>query len=249
MQYAAKSHIGLVRQLNEDGYAIAEHIQPFGVAVIADGMGGHLAGEVASSLAVETVVKHIETKPDTENFDPLDLLAEAMQAANGVVYERSCSSQGLSGMGTTLVAAMLSNDRIYLGHIGDSRGYLFHDGVLRQLTDDHTYVNELFKTGKITAEEMIFHPQRNIVTRAVGTDKSVQADLSQLDWAEGDILLLCSDGLTNMVSTSEITEVLLQDTTLEAKVDQLIDRALNAGGADNITVVAVQNLTDRGVAT
>jgi len=245
MQYAAKTHIGLVRQLNEDGYAVEADLQPFGVAVVADGMGGHLAGEVASSLAVETFVGHIKATGGTD-ADPSDELMEGMQRANRVVYERSSSSEGLSGMGTTLVATLFDESQVFLGHIGDSRGYLYQDGSLRQLTDDHTLVNELFKNGQITAEEASHHPQRNIVTRAVGTDEKVQADLMRLQWSQGDILLLCSDGLTNMVTQEQLTQILASDLPLTAKVDTLVDKALAAGGFDNITVVAVQNESERG---
>jgi serine/threonine protein phosphatase PrpC len=245
MQYAAKTHVGLVRQLNEDGYALAGDLEPYGVAVIADGMGGHLAGEVASSLAVETVVKHIKEHV-VPVADPSDLLIEAMNLANRVVYERAKRSEGLSGMGTTLVASLFNHDHIYVGHIGDSRGYLYQGGELKQLTDDHTLVNELYKSGQITAEEASHHPQRNIVTRAVGTDSHVAADLAHLTWSEGDILLLCSDGLTNMVPGEQILAVLREEGTLSDKVDDLINRALAAGGHDNITVVAVQNEAERG---
>ncbi|MCX7568426.1 Stp1/IreP family PP2C-type Ser/Thr phosphatase [Tumebacillus sp. DT12] len=245
MQYAAKTHIGLVRQLNEDGYAIEADLRPFGVAVVADGMGGHLAGEVASSLAVETFVGHIKAAGATD-ADPSDELMEGMQRANRVVYERSSSSDGLSGMGTTLVATLFDESQVFLGHIGDSRGYLYQAGMLRQLTDDHTLVNELFKNGQITAEEASHHPQRNIVTRAVGTDEKVQADLMRLQWSKGDILLLCSDGLTNMVKQDQLAEILAADLPLATKVDTLIDKALAAGGYDNITVVAVQNESERG---
>lgn len=248
MQTAAKTHIGLVRQLNEDGYAVHADLQPFGAAVIADGMGGHLAGEVASSLAVETVINHIKDNQNDQT-DRSDLLIEAMQHANRIVHNRATSSEGLSGMGTTLVAAMFNGDEVYIGHIGDSRAYLWQQEGLRQLTDDHTLVNELYKNGQITAEEATHHPQRNIVTRAVGTDEQVQADLIHTEWREGDILLLCSDGLTNLVTSEQITDILQQDLPLTAKIDTLIDQALKAGGYDNITAVAVQNESERGGAS
>jgi PPM family protein phosphatase len=246
MHYAAKTHIGLVRQLNEDGYAVHAHLAPFGVAVVADGMGGHLAGEVASSLAVETFVAHMQGAKG--EHDPSDLLIDGMQRCNRAVYERAHSSEGLSGMGTTLVASLFDDEQIFLGHIGDSRAYLYQGGELRQLTDDHTLVNELYKNGQITAEEAIHHPQRNIVTRAVGTDEQVQADLLHMEWRADNILLICSDGLTNMVQPERIQEVLQAELSLEAKIDTLIDDALAAGGHDNITVVAVQNQSERGVA-
>ncbi|HEU4963084.1 MAG TPA: Stp1/IreP family PP2C-type Ser/Thr phosphatase [Bacilli bacterium] len=246
MQAAAKTHIGLVRQLNEDGYAVQADLEPFGVAVIADGMGGHLAGEVASSLAVETAIGHITAHQQDLAYDRSDLLVEAMQKANGVVYQHATSSEGLSGMGTTLIVTMFDGEQLYLGHIGDSRGYLYQAGELTQLTDDHTLVHELYKNGQITAEEASQHPQRNIVTRAVGTDERVQADLLHKQWGHGDILLLCSDGLTNMVSVEKMQDILQGEAELTAKVDQLVELALQAGGHDNITVVAVQNESERG---
>ncbi|MGZ4134448.1 MAG: protein phosphatase 2C domain-containing protein, partial [Tumebacillaceae bacterium] len=176
MQYAAKTHVGLVRQLNEDVYTVDTQLEPYGVAVVADGMGGHLAGEVASALALETVLTQFKEQAANEE-DPADLVVAAMQSANRAVHERANSSERLNGMGTTLVACLFDEQHIYLGHIGDSRGYLYQAGNLRQLTDDHTLVNELYKSGQITAEEAQHHPQRNIVTRAVGTDSKVQADL------------------------------------------------------------------------
>ncbi|TCP52457.1 protein phosphatase [Tumebacillus sp. BK434] len=247
MLYAARTHIGLVRQLNEDCYAVAADLTPFGVAVLADGMGGHLAGEVASSLAIETLLTHIKEAPqDPESYDASDLLIDAMQHANRAVHEHAATSKDFSGMGTTLVAALVSPGEIFLGHIGDSRAYLWQAGELIQLTDDHTLVYELYKNGQITEEEANVHPQRNIVLRAVGTDESVQADLYHRTWAAGDILLLCSDGLTDMVNREAMVEVMAGDSALETKVDALINGALAAGGHDNITVVAVLNLSGRG---
>ncbi|MGZ4031477.1 MAG: Stp1/IreP family PP2C-type Ser/Thr phosphatase, partial [Tumebacillaceae bacterium] len=245
MQYAAKTHVGLVRQLNEDVYTVDTQLEPYGVAVVADGMGGHLAGEVASALALETVLTQFKEQAANEE-DPADLVVAAMQSANRAVHERANSSERLNGMGTTLVACLFDEQHIYLGHIGDSRGYLYQAGNLRQLTDDHTLVNELYKSGQITAEEAQHHPQRNIVTRAVGTDSKVQADLLHMEWSAGDILLLCSDGLTDMVDQKRLSAIVSGDQTLDAKVDALIDAALASGGHDNITVVAVQNQSERG---
>ena len=247
MLYAAKTHVGLVRQLNEDSYALVTDHEQFGVAIVADGMGGHLAGEVASALAIQAVVTHVKETSDRDD-DPSDRLMEAIQRANQIVYEHANSSDGLNGMGTTLISTLFNGEHIYLGHIGDSRAYLFQSGELRQLTDDHTLVNELYKNGQITAEEAIHHPQRNIVTRAVGTDPHVAADLLHIEWAEGDILLICSDGLTNMVEASEMQEILRHDEALESKADRLVQQALAAGGHDNITVVMVQNESERGEA-
>lgn len=249
MLVAAKTHVGLVRPLNEDAYAVEIDRLPHGVAIVADGMGGHLAGEVASALAVEAVLKQISESAELEPREPQDLLVAAVKEANRVVFERASSTDGLNGMGTTLIVTLFDAERIYLGHIGDSRAYLLQNGDLRQVTDDHTLVHELYKNGQITLEEALHHPQRNIVTRAVGTDERVQPDLVQLEWGEGDILLLCSDGLTNMVEESLLSDILRADVSLSAKVDALLDKAILAGGHDNITTVLVQNQADRGDAT
>ncbi|MBL0388829.1 Stp1/IreP family PP2C-type Ser/Thr phosphatase [Tumebacillus sp. ITR2] len=249
MQVAAKTHVGLVRQLNEDSYAIVAHQQPHGVAVLADGMGGHLAGEVASALAVEAVVKHITEHTEGGSDDPQDLLVAAIKQANQAVHDRASSQQGLSGMGTTLIVSLFNQEQIYLGHIGDSRVYLLQGGELRQVTEDHTLVNELYKNGQITLEEALHHPQRNIVTRAVGTDERVQPDLLQLEWGEGDLLLICSDGLSNMVEERLMSDILRAEVPVTAKVDALLDKAIYAGGHDNITIILVQNQSDRGDAT
>lgn len=245
MQYAAKTHVGLVRPLNEDAFSIAADQQPYGIAIVADGMGGHLAGEVASSLAVEVVAKHITEQIDTAT-DPNDLLVSAIQEANRAVHQRAATQQGLNGMGTTLIVSLFDSEQILIGHIGDSRAYLMQAGVLRQVTDDHTLVYELYKNGQITLEEAQQHPQRNIVTRAVGTDERVQADLLRFEWSEGDLFLICSDGLTNMVEDRELETILQAEGTVTAKVDALIDKAILSGGHDNVTVVVVQNQADRG---
>ena len=250
MRYAAKTHVGLVRQLNEDSYALVTDLAQFGVAILADGMGGHLAGEVASSLAIQAVVTHMKESSDDE-ANPRERLTGAIRRANDTVFQRANSSEELNGMGTTLISALFDEKQIYLGHIGDSRAYLYEAqaGELRQLTEDHTLVNELFKNGLITDAEKAHHPQRNIVTRGVGTDSHVEADLLQLEWADGDILLICSDGLTDMVvQPAKLQEVLQSAETLETKADALVQQALDAGGHDNITVVMVQNESERGEA-
>ncbi|KEO81952.1 Stp1/IreP family PP2C-type Ser/Thr phosphatase [Tumebacillus flagellatus] len=249
MLVAAKTHVGLVRQLNEDSYAVVAHQQPHGVAVVADGMGGHLAGEVASALAVEAVLKRLTENTESEPLEPQDSLVAAIKDANQAVHERALSQQGLNGMGTTLIVTLFDQEQIHLGHIGDSRAYLLQSGDLRQVTDDHTLVNELYKNGQITLDEAMNHPQRNIVTRAVGTDERVQPDLLQLEWNEGDILMICSDGLTNMVEERLLSDILRAEVPLSAKVDVLIEKAIVSGGHDNITVVLVQNQAERGDAT
>ncbi|WP_018132913.1 Stp1/IreP family PP2C-type Ser/Thr phosphatase [Effusibacillus pohliae] len=250
MEYAAKSHIGLVRQINEDEFALHMDLDPYQVVLVADGMGGHLAGEIASSIAVEVAGQELRQKlsgKTEEEAEPelSDYIVESILRANEEIYQRGRSSSGYAGMGTTIVASIVSPRSITLGYIGDSRGYLVTPKGITQLTDDHSLVNELYKNGQLTEEEVNAHPQKNILTRALGTDMQVEVDLIRTTWQEGDILLLCTDGLTNLVSNGEIAEVMSQPGSLDDKINRLIDRALEEGGNDNITVVALQNTGKR----
>ncbi|GIM47532.1 protein phosphatase [Collibacillus ludicampi] len=244
MEQAAMTHIGLVRQVNEDGYALLLDTHPYRVVMVADGMGGHRAGEVASSVAIEEVESELRQRMKEgipEDVSPLELVTEAIQIANQAVYRRASSTPGCSGMGTTIVVALYDRKEVWLGFIGDSRAYLINKESIRQLTDDHSLVNELVKSGQITAEEANNHPQRNILTRSLGTDLYVQVDTLHTPWVKDDILLLCSDGLTNLISEEIIADVLRGEGTMESKLQQLVNLALQKGGNDNITVVAVRN--------
>ncbi|MFC4766065.1 Stp1/IreP family PP2C-type Ser/Thr phosphatase [Effusibacillus consociatus] len=246
MEYAAKSHIGLVRQINEDEFAVHVDLNSYQVVLVADGMGGHMAGEIASSIAVEvaglSLREKLQGKTEEEvESDLSDFIVESILLANEAIYQRGQSSSGCSGMGTTIVATIVSPRSITMGYIGDSRGYLLTPNGIKQLTDDHSLVNELFKNGQLTEEELSTHPQKNILTRALGTDQRVEVDLISAQWAEGDILLLCTDGLTNLVTDREIEQVMKEEGSLDDKINRLIERALEEGGNDNITVVALRN--------
>lgn len=244
MEQAAVTHIGLVRQVNEDGYALLLDTKPFCVVMVADGMGGHLAGEVASAVAIEEVENELRQRMKEgipEDASPLELVREAIQVANQAVYRRASSTPGCSGMGTTIVVALYDKSNIWLGFIGDSRAYLITDQQIYQLTDDHSLVNELLKRGQITEEEANHHPQRNILTRSLGTDLYVQVDTLHTPWQKDHILLLCSDGLTNLIREEEIADILRGEGAIEGKLQQLVKLALQKGGNDNITVVAVRN--------
>lgn len=250
MEYAAKSHIGLVRQINEDEFALHMDLEPFQAVLVADGMGGHMAGEIASSIAVEVAGRELTgflRGKSLEEAEPYisDYIVDAILRANEEIYNRGKSISGHSGMGTTIVASIVSPSSITLGYIGDSRGYLITPDRIRQLTDDHSLVNELYKNGQLTEEEVSTHPQRNILTRAVGTDLQVEVDVVATPWKEGDVLLLCTDGLTNLVSDEEIQQTFYQPGSLEDKLDRLIQMALHQGGNDNITIVALQNTAVR----
>lgn len=235
MLVSAASHIGLVRPVNEDNYAV---LIPE-LFVVADGMGGHVAGEVASKMAIDTLINSIDLASPVEN--PLAILERGVSEANRVVFCESRSDLRYSGMGTTLTAVWIKGKTVYYGHVGDSRLYLYRDGKLFQQTKDHSLVWELARAGSITLEETRTHPQRNILTRAVGAAETVQIDFEQFDWVEGDILMLCTDGLTNMLDDQQLCTILATNDSLDTRLTKLIESANNAGGFDNITIILLQN--------
>lgn len=231
MQAEALSHTGLVRPGNED-YFILDVER--GLLAVADGMGGHQAGEVASHLALRALADKLFNGPEGE---PLSRLLAAAAFANEVVYRSSLSSQEREGMGTTMTAVWVTGSRAYLTHIGDSRAYLFRDGQLQVLTDDHSYVGELVRRGGLTAEEARLHPRRNILTRALGTEVRVEIDSREVELKSGDRLLLCTDGLYEVIPDAELAGILGENLPLAATARKLLDLALERGGPDNITVV------------
>jgi PPM family protein phosphatase len=225
------TNIGLVRKTNEDSYIT---IVP-DTYIVADGMGGHVAGEIASNILVKTA-KDILSK---ENIVCDEVLLESViLAANKAILDQAIQNETYKGMGTTATIFHKSGTRGIWAHVGDSRIYLLHKGDLRQITRDHSLVFDLVKSGTITEEEAKTHPQRNMLTRAVGVNEVLAVDKGSFDLAPDDIVLLCTDGLTNMVSETSIKEVLV-DKSIENKADCLIEKALAAGGKDNITVIAV----------
>lgn len=235
MNFASKSITGK-RSRNEDCALIlqTERVQ---ACAVSDGMGGHAAGEMASKTAVESLQDWLGV-PDAE---PVSLLRRAFLQANDKVYTLSYSDPSMFGMGCTLVAAMLHPDTFYAANVGDSRLYLFHGNTIRQITKDHSFVAELVMRGIITPEEAKTHPRRNLITRAIGTDESVEVDLFCEDWKAGDILLLCSDGLCGVLTDAQLASHLMDAADLSAACDSLVQHALDAGSTDNITVVLAQN--------
>jgi serine/threonine protein phosphatase PrpC len=230
---AVVSHTGRKRRHNEDAYVCAPPL-----FAIADGMGGARAGEVASSLAAAAL--------QTGDVDGggKERVATLIQAANQSVYERSSRDAEVAGMGTTMTAALVEGAIITFGHVGDSRAYVLRDGTLEQLTDDHSLVAELVRGGKLSAEEAEHHPQRSVITRALGTDPDVDVDTFTVEARDGDVFVLCSDGLTDMVGDAEIGEVLGEPReSLKEAAEELVRRANRAGGQDNITVIAFE-MTD-----
>jgi protein phosphatase len=224
----AATDVGRIREINEDGYLVDEGM---GLIAVADGMGGHRAGEVASATALEAL------RASVRKGNPL---REAIEAANDAVFEKSSSNDDFRGMGTTLTAGTLAaGNTLIVGHVGDSRAYLLRDGEFRQLTTDHSRVQELVDDGRLTADEAAVHPMRNIVTRALGVDSSVDVDVYPLQLELGDVVLFCSDGLTGMLQDEFVGAELRRESDPTRVATRLVDEANRAGGEDNITVIVV----------
>lgn len=226
IEVGVATDIGRIREGNEDSYLVDPPLY-----AVADGMGGARGGEVASHLALDTIEEMHQAKQGS--------LAEQIRQANRVVFERSSSDRALAGMGTTLTAAIVHDDSVLLAHVGDSRGYLLRAGALRQLTDDHTLVNRMLKAGEISPEEAQQHPHRNVLTRVVGTDPDVRVDEDSVGLLDGDRLLLCSDGLTDMLTEAQIQAILESTPEPQETADRLVRAANRAGGVDNITALVI----------
>lgn len=231
--YAARSDVGSVREHNEDSYLVKTPL-----FVVADGMGGHEAGEVASNIAVTTMEAHAPKSTSPE------ALAAAVIKANEAVLRGAQDGTGKPGMGTTLTAAFVFEDEATIAQVGDSRAYLLHDGQLQRITRDHSLVADLIEQGRLTEAEARFHPQRSVITRALGSDPHMQPDLYTLHVEEGDRLLLCSDGLSSMISDEDIEEILLDNPAPAHACDALVEEAIIAGGLDNVTVIVIDPLGD-----
>lgn len=231
LRYAALSDVGLVRSNNQDSAYAGPHL-----LLVADGMGGHAGGDIASSLAVASLAPL-----DGEAFgssEILERLGEAIETARLELVRRAREDSELSGMGTTVTALLRSGNKLAMAHMGDSRGYLLRDGSLSQVTKDHTFVQHLVDTGKITAEEAEHHPQRSVVMRVLGDfDLDLSPDLSVREAHPGDRWLLCSDGLSGMVSLETIERTMVENTDVTACAERLVQLALRAGGSDNITCI------------
>lgn len=226
---------GKVREKNEDAIFLDDEM---GIYIVADGMGGHNAGEIASRLAIDAFQKAFVKQDEGEDLP--DRLVAAMAKANEAVYAESQSAEEKQGMGTTFTCAAVKKNRAVIGHVGDSRAYLFHDGTLRQITRDHSYVMEMVKQGKLTLEEAAVHPKRNIITKAVGSKEPLGSDVFFETLRQGDLLLLCSDGLTTMVEEETIATILEEQLPVEEAAHRLVDCANRHGGKDNISVILVQ---------
>ena len=226
---AHKTDTGRQRHANEDSYYAKAPL-----FAVADGMGGAQAGEVASRIAASA----FDRRPRNDEASAEGQLEEIAQKANREIHQLAQKDSSRAGMGTTLTAAMLHDDEVAFGHVGDSRAYLLRDGQLKRLTKDHSLVEELRRQGRLTEEQAEEHPQRSIITRALGPEPSVNVDTMTFPARDGDVFLLCSDGLTTMVSDDEIREILVNSRNLRTAVNQLVDAANRQGGRDNITAVA-----------
>ncbi len=240
MMAYGSTHTGMVRANNQDSFAV-EVLEGMDTALLAvcDGMGGANAGNVASRFALDRFLLEIKQGicPNMGQTEKEDLMRVAAQAANGEVFELSVGQPEYRGMGTTLVGALIQGDTAELLNVGDSRAYRIRGEQIEQLTEDHSYVQEMVRKGKLTPEQSRNHPHKNLITRAIGVEEFVDSDLYQYTLAPEDVLLLCSDGLYGMVDERTVVQIVRQAATLEEAADALINRACQAGGVDNITVV------------
>jgi PPM family protein phosphatase len=233
--YAVASDTGRKRRRNEDNYVVAPPL-----FAVADGMGGAQAGEVASQLAASAL-----EAGDSDGLSGTGRIDALIQEANRRIYDRALTDPSTSGMSTTMTVALVEGMTVAIGHVGDSRAYLVRDEQMEQLTEDHSLVNELVKSGKLSEEEAHVHPQRNMITRAVGSDPDVDVDGFTIEAEEGDVFLICSDGLTDMVEDEEILELVHEHRDdLEKAVKSLVAAANRGGGEDNITAVAFRISTE-----
>ena len=248
MKFFAKSDIGITRQENQDSYGITEAEGEYLLAVVCDGMGGVVGGKTAAKLAVKTYLERFsffysERRDATDSltsFDIRRIFSNSVYSANKAVCEKSESEEALRGMGTTLTSAMIYKNSLYTANVGDSRIYLIRGEEITQITKDNSYVQELLDKGLIDEQEARCHPRRNLITKALGVASEVEPDFSSLTLEEGDVILLCSDGLTNALSDEEIASVINEKDSLEEKGKRIIDKANQKDGEDNVTVVLIK---------
>lgn len=241
MNVGAMSHVGKVRDVNEDNYCILE--KDYSLFIVADGMGGHNAGEVASFIAVDSIQKHI-TKYISINMEEeliKGIIYEAFNRANQKIYTHGQEDPFCDGMGTTTTLVLKTDSTLYIGHVGDSRAYIIRDSRIKQITQDHSLVAELVRSGNITKVEAIKHPQKNIITRALGIAENIKIDIFTISFDPLDILILCTDGLSNFVDKYEIEKVALEIKDSNEVCERLVSMANKRGGYDNITVLVAKN--------
>jgi PPM family protein phosphatase len=246
MAFGASSHVGKVRKANQDYYYASEK-ERYCLYIVADGMGGHNAGEVASYLAINSIVTWIDDNI-LELYRNIDLqehkkieeyIKASIDFANTQVYQKALENTELFGMGTTITLALIIKNSLYIGHVGDSRAYMINSQRILQLTQDHSLVAELFKNGSITIDEAANHPQRHLLTRAIGTEKQIIVDTWIYKLEKDDLILLCTDGLTNLIDNNEIFDIVISNN-ISSSCERLIEYANNKGGSDNITAILIK---------
>lgn len=240
MQFSAMTDVGKCRKINEDNYYVKAD-GAFTYAIVADGMGGHKAGEIASMMVVDVIKNHLENKlcEDMDYVEAGETIRKAFISANSIIYKYAENHYKIMGMGTTATLAMIFKERLITAHVGDSRAYTITRDEIRQITKDHSYVQELVSMGKITKEEAKHHPKKNFITRAMGAEETVKVDVGIRRY-ENETVLLCSDGLVNMVEDEEIKDIVLKDGNMNSKTKELIEAANSRGGKDNITVIILK---------
>lgn len=239
----AKTDTGKIREMNQDYYYISNSLDQVQLYILADGMGGYNGGEIASSLAVQTAKNYIENnfkEIEKDRDSIIQLLGSSMEYANMVVYEKAKENKELQGMGTTLEICLIYNNKVYIGHIGDSRIYRIRKEFIRKLTQDHSYVQKLVKEGTITKEQAAHHPQKNMLMKALGCNAFIEPDVMVKGFLKDDILIMCSDGLSNLVGQEIIYEKASKN--IEQAPKDLVQLANDRGGYDNITVVVIKNI-------
>jgi protein phosphatase len=239
--HAARTDVGMIRSGNEDNFTV-DASPTRGIFIVADGMGGHAAGEVASEMAVNIVQRELSPVRDLDGEDVVQMVAAALKRANRAIHDRTLTETDKQGMGTTVSALLLAGTRYLIGQVGDSRVYLFRDGGLTQLTKDHSYVQEQVDAGFLTPEQARYHPYSNVITRCVGAGNDVEPDIYRGEAREGDLFLVASDGLTGMVDDRRLAQLLGSRAEPDRKVQSLIAEANGRGGLDNITAIIVQVL-------
>ncbi|MBK6488307.1 MAG: Stp1/IreP family PP2C-type Ser/Thr phosphatase [Gemmatimonadetes bacterium] len=235
----------MIRSGNEDAF-FAHATRERGVFIVADGMGGHAAGEVASEMAVQIVSRELQELTEVQGEEARNRVADSLRIANRAIYDRTIQESDKQGMGTTASVLVVSGTRYLIGQVGDSRVYLLRDGALRQLTKDHSYVQEQVDAGFLTPEQARYHPYSNVITRCVGASDTVEPDTYSGELKLGDVFLVASDGLTGMVDDRRLQQLLLSRASAGRVVDALIAEANYRGGLDNITAVVVQVLVMDG---
>lgn len=245
MRFYGLTDTGLKREKNEDSIYLPNENEGIKLFILADGMGGAKAGEKASELAIQVISEYINqnfSKTERTKEDIEMLIRKAIREANKKIYELSMKYEEYNGMGTTLIVVLIYRARLYIGHVGDSRVYRLRQSVIRQLTKDHSYVQELLSQGTITEEEARNHPQKNMLLKVLGCEEKLEPDVIIKGFVKGDILLICSDGLTNMVEDKNIYEIIMKNTSdLRIACEKLIDTANDNGGIDNVSAIIISS--------